>query len=73
MRPGVAGRGAGMVTAGALPAAHDPKASPASFTALSMVMSPTNVSERIGRLKTRVQARKESVEELERRIDGAVG
>jgi hypothetical protein len=41
--------------------------------AYDQAVTPTNVSERIGRLKTRVQARKESVEELERRIDGAVG
>jgi hypothetical protein len=36
-------------------------------------VTPTNVSERIGRLKSRVEARKESVEELERRINEAVG
>ena len=35
-------------------------------------VTPTNVSERITRLKGRVQARKESVEELERRINEAV-
>ncbi|MGH2354765.1 MAG: hypothetical protein ACRDI2_02775 [Chloroflexota bacterium] len=36
-------------------------------------VTPTNVSERITGLKTRVQARKESVEELERRINEAAG
>ncbi|HVG99113.1 MAG TPA: hypothetical protein VNK05_19560 [Chloroflexota bacterium] len=36
-------------------------------------VTPTNVSERIGRLKTRVEARRESVEELERRINESVG
>lgn len=41
--------------------------------AYDQAVTPTTVSERIGRLKTRVQARKESVEELERRINEAVG
>jgi hypothetical protein len=41
--------------------------------AYDQAVTPTNVSERITRLKTRVEARKESVEELERRIDEAVG
>ena len=41
--------------------------------AYDQAVTPTNVSERIGRLKGRVEARKESVEELERRIDEAVG
>jgi hypothetical protein len=41
--------------------------------AYDQAVTPTNVSERITRLKTRVEARKESVEELERRIDDAVG
>jgi hypothetical protein len=36
-------------------------------------VTPANVSQRIDRLKTRVQARKESVEELERRIGEATG
>jgi hypothetical protein len=36
-------------------------------------VTQTNVSERIGRLKTRVEARRESVEELERRINESVG
>jgi hypothetical protein len=41
--------------------------------AYDQAVTPTNVSERIGRLKGRVEARKESVEELERRINEAVG
>jgi nucleoid-associated protein YgaU len=40
--------------------------------AYDQAVTPTNVSERINRLKSRVQARKESVEELERRINEAV-
>lgn len=41
--------------------------------AYDQTVTPMNVSERITRLKTRVQARKESVEELERRINAAAG
>jgi hypothetical protein len=41
--------------------------------AYDQAVTPTNVSERITRLKTRVAARKESVEELERRINESVG
>jgi hypothetical protein len=41
--------------------------------AYDQAVTPTNVGERITRLKTRVAARKESVEELERRINEAVG
>lgn len=41
--------------------------------AYDQTVTPANVSQRIDRLKTRVQARKESVEELERRIGEATG
>jgi hypothetical protein len=41
--------------------------------AYDQAMTETNVSDRINRLKTRVQARRESVQELERRINEAVG
>ncbi len=41
--------------------------------AYDQAVTASTVGERIGRLKTRVQARKESVEELERRINEAVG
>jgi hypothetical protein len=41
--------------------------------AYDQTVTATNVSERITRLKSRVEARKESVEELERRISQAVG
>jgi hypothetical protein len=41
--------------------------------AYDQTVTPTNVSQRIGTIKQRVQARKDSVEELERRINEAVG
>jgi hypothetical protein len=41
--------------------------------AYDQAVTPANVSQRIQRLKTRVQARKESVEELERHINAAMG
>lgn len=40
--------------------------------AYDQAVTPANVSQRIERLKTRVQARKESVEELERHINAAM-
>lgn len=41
--------------------------------AYDQTVTPTNVSERIGTIKQKVEARKDSVEELERRINEAVG
>lgn len=41
--------------------------------AYDQTVTPTNVSERIGKIRQRVQARKDSVEELERRINESVG
>jgi hypothetical protein len=41
--------------------------------AYDQAVTPMNIGERIGRLRDRVQARKESVEELERRINESVG
>jgi hypothetical protein len=41
--------------------------------AYDQAVTPSNVSERIDRLKNRVQARMESLQELEQRIDRAVG
>ena len=41
--------------------------------AYDQTVTQSNVSQRIDRLKTRVQARKESVEELERHINAAMG
>jgi hypothetical protein len=41
--------------------------------AYDQAVTPANVRQRIERLKTRVQARKESVEELERHINAAMG
>lgn len=41
--------------------------------AYDQAVTPTNVGEQINRLKTRIQARKDSVEELERRLNEAVG
>lgn len=41
--------------------------------AYDQAVTPTNVSDRIGQLKRRVEARKESLQELEQRIDQAVG
>jgi hypothetical protein len=41
--------------------------------AYDQTVTPTNVSQRIGTIKQRVEARKESVQELERRINEAVG
>jgi len=41
--------------------------------AYDQTVTPTNVSERITKVQQRVEARKESVEELERRINEAVG
>jgi len=41
--------------------------------AYDQTVTQSNVSQRIDRLKPRVQARKESVEELERHIDAAMG
>ena len=41
--------------------------------AYDQTVTPTTVSQRIGTIKQKVQARKESVEELERRINEAVG
>lgn len=41
--------------------------------AYDQTVTQNNVSERIARLKTRVQARRDSVEELERRINEAAG
>jgi hypothetical protein len=41
--------------------------------AYDQTVTQTNVSERIARLKPRVEARRESVEELERRINAAAG
>jgi hypothetical protein len=40
--------------------------------AYDQAVTPTNIGERIGRLRSRVEARKESVEELERRINETV-
>ena len=41
--------------------------------AYDQTVTPTNVSERIGTIRQKVEARRESVEELERRINEAVG
>jgi hypothetical protein len=41
--------------------------------AYDQTVTPTTIGDRISRLRTRVQARKESVEELERRINETVG
>ena len=41
--------------------------------AYDQTVTPTTVSQRIGTIKAKVEARKESVEELERRINEAVG
>ena len=41
--------------------------------AYDQTVTPTTVSQRIGTIRQKVQARKESVEELERRINEAVG